>query len=403
MVTFGRPSGKRPGTPNNKNMATRANTQLEAIAVSKAAQYTTALGVDAPFFYFWHKDNGSIPCSCVAEDYGPNRDVEPGGETKTNTTATSKPEYRFVDTEFGKESLDDLFGAPMSSRQANIKQKLEIDVYNDPSMSYDELSDEIDDIQVPDGGITNFEDPLNLFSDKTIACPICLGSGFIDSWNIHGGKRYVFDTSNVFDFYCEGIDIQSEYQPTTMSTQRDAKAFWSFRLPRVWDKILRIDIYNGVDRLQPHQYKWTWFTNGTSDIMSAKSLENLNGTSSMLKMSIELEKDLKFTHAEIVFAFTDPYRAQIPELSQGYEAEFLDWSVNLSVELPPELKIAEGDYLTESKYRKVWKISVLTRKITAGGVVYGLSADLRALHSFERNYIQMGLFSDSYNPTRLLR
>src|SRR5690606_23746267 len=96
--------------------------------------------------------------------------------------------------------------------------------------------------------------------------------------------------------------------------------------------------------------------------------------------------------AEIVFAFREPYKAQIPEITQGYEDEFLDWNVNLVAELPPSLKISEGNYLTESKYGKVWKVSTLTKKITAGGNVFGLTADLRALHSFEKKFAHFSLF-----------
>ena len=126
MVTFGRRVNKKVAMPSNRGMADRANRQLEGLAVSKAEQFETALGVDAPNFYFWHNGDGSIPCSCTAARRGPNRDIDIGGETKflnTEIGNSDKPKFEFIETEYGKSSLEDLFGKPSTSRKPTVAER----------------------------------------------------------------------------------------------------------------------------------------------------------------------------------------------------------------------------------------------------------------------------------------
>jgi hypothetical protein len=411
MVTFGRKASAKIGIPNNRGMADRANKQLEGYAFMKAEQFTTALGVDAPYFYFWHNGEGSIPCSCSAAPRGPNSDIDIGGMTKTGSTEQSpsrKPEFEFIDTDYGKESIDELFGNPVGNKtRASLKDKLLTNDYQDPTEDFNEFDDDIRDIEGPEEspGITGFDDPLNLFSDKVIDCPICLASGYIDTWSPHGGKRFVFETSNAYDFYCEGIDINDKHNPTLLTSDKAGKVFWQFQLPLVWDRILRVNLYNGVNLIAPYLYNWV-FTDSTNAAfpMTVDNLDAKNNDGDVIKMMVTFaEQGIEFTHAEIIFAYSEARKAQIPEVAQGYEQEFLDWNVTLTVELPPDLQISEGDYLTESKYRKVWKVSTLTKKMTAAGTVYGLSADLRALHSFEKDFVQLALFTTNYLTGNLVK
>jgi len=413
MVIFGRRPSKGIAIPSNRGMADRANRQLEGYAHVKAEQFETALGVDAPFFYFWHNSDGSIPCTCVAAKRGPNRDIDVGGETKfiTDDRSQQLPDFEIIKPEYGDSSLKGLFGNPLSlsKRPATLESKIEIDDEDDPLVTYDDADDDIQEIEAvfEDDQTASFDDPLNLFGGKIIDCPICLGTGYIDAWNVHGGKRFVFDTTNAYEFYCEGINVNDNANPNIMIAEdaSNAKVFWQFKLPLVWDRILRINVYNGIEIIPAYKYRWVLKdSNAIVQEVTPKNLEALNNSGSNLQLSLTLkELGLQITHAEIVFAFSEPRRAQIPEIQQGYEQEFLDWNVNLSVELPPDLQISEGDYLTESKYKRVWKVSTLTRKSTAGGVTYGLSADLRALHSFEKDAVQLSLFQTNYLTGNLVK
>ena len=410
MVIFGRRANKSV-IPNNRGMADRANRQVENYAAIKAEHFETSLGVDAPFFYFWHNSDGSIPCTCSASRLGANRDIDVGGKTKyaANNQASDLPKIDVIIPGYEQGISKDLFGNPLfaGKKSADIQTKLTDD--EDESITYDD-DDFIDEIETAfdDASSTvDTSDPLGLFGAKIIDCAICFGSAYIDAWNVHGGKRVVFDTTNAYAFYCDGVDIETgSSTPNKMRAMNDrAVAYWTFKLPLVWDRILRINVYDGTDPIPAYKYSWKMQkTNGDIVDINEQTLNSLNNTGQILKIFLHLkEKGLVITHAEIVFAFSSARRAQIPELQQGYELEFLDWNVSLNVELPPDIQIQEGDYLTESKYRKVWKVSTLTRKMTVGGVVYGLSADLRALHSFEKDFKLLALFQTNYFTGNLIK
>ena len=409
MVIFGRRSNKSV-IPNNRGMADRANRQLENYAAIKAEHFQTSLGVDAPFFYFWHNSDGSIPCTCGAAGIGSNRDVVVGGETKfaSNDQSGQLPTISVIMPSYESGATKTMFGDPLltGKKSADLNTKLTVD--SDDTIQYDD-DDFIDDIDTVFDSSSSLEanDPLHLFDAKQIDCSICFGSGYIDAWNIHGGKRCVFDTTNAYDFYCERVDIvESKSQPNAMVALNDrASIYWSIKLPFVWDRILRINVYNGTDPIPAYKYSWKMQTpDNTISVVNEQNLEALNSTGYPIKLVLLLkETGLQITHAEIVFAFSEARRAQIPEIQQGYEQEFLDWNVSLSVELPPDLQISEGDYLTESKFRKIWKVSTITRKLTAGGTVYGLSADLRALHSFEKDFKLLSLFQTNYFTGNLIK
>lgn len=402
-MAIGRRPTKRVGIPNNRNLANRANVHLENYAVSRAAHFETSLKVDAPYFYFWYKTKGSIPCSCIATNDGFNIDIEVGGENSTsmtkfgdnNTDLDSNKVTTYRDATGETPSLTSFFknnDSVANNTYKPVKPSLDDKLFN--GEEDDEAFSELDDSNLKEE-LSDFADPLNLFSDKAIQCAICMDSGYIDGWNLHGGQRFVFDTSNHHKFHCTGVEINYHNNPTDLSGSEGSEIYWSFKLPRIWLDIVRIGVFKGEKEISPDKYIWKWQNKddvAENGLVTRDLLNGLVDSGKSIRLNLTLVDEVDFTHAEIIFSYRSPYKAQIPEITQGYEDEFLDWNVNLTVELPPSLQINEGNYLTESKYGKVWKVSTLTRKSTAGGNVYGLTADLRALHSFEKKFTQFSLF-----------
>lgn len=395
-MTIGRKPSRRVAIPNNRGMGQRANAHLENIAVAKAEHYENSLPVDAPLFYFWYKTNGSIPCTCSVADNTLNPTFEPGTRGESNLSEFGSDVSTKI--EAGKrtqESMDDFFG--LSKNATEPKRKIPLDkqlIEDEIDGSYADVEDLDDDTD----SLRDVDDPLNLLTDKAISCPVCMGSGYIDAWDLHGGHRSVF-TSYYPNFKADRVDVDTTKNPDLLTASKGANIYWTFKLPHLWLKILKIGVFRGTDEVKPSVYTWKWVDvdNGSSaGTVTSASLETLNNTGKKLRLILTFNEDeVEFTHAEIVFAYREPYRAQMPEVTQGYEQEFRDWQVTLSVELPPSLQIKEGNYLTESKYAKVWKVNTLTKRITNGGTVFGLTAELRALHSFEQKFTQLALFRTS--------
>lgn len=393
-MAIGRKPSRRVAIPNNRGMSQRANAHLENIAVAKAEHYENSLPVDAPLFYFWYKTAGSIPCTCGAANSTSNPEFAAGTAGFSNFSQFG--DKSGVDFDDGgldrqEESMDDFFGLKKDPPTRNVP--LDDKFLTDNDDSYSDVEDIDNDVDT----LRDVNDPLNLFSDKSINCSICMGSGYIDAWNLHGGLRSLFTSYYPF-FQADRIDVDTNKNPDLMLASTGGKAYWTLQLPLVWLKILKIGVFRHTDEIKPHLYSWQWVdANDDSRYgnVTSTSLETLNNTGAKLRLVLTFHEDIEFTHAEIVFAFREPYRAQLPEVTQGYEQEFLDWQVNMTVELPPSLQIKEGNYLTESKYAKVWKVNNLTPRVTNGGTVFGLSAELRALHSFEQKFTQLSLFRNS--------
>lgn len=400
-MTIGRKPFTKVGIANNRYMPNRANAHLENYAISKAEHFETSLKVDAPRFYFWNKRKGSVPCSCTAANLSYNNDIDPG-EPNTDILEIIKPlaktannkysSYELVDTD-SPDVLDKINDdEPLFPRK---KESFHKQLF-DSEVDSDEIGNQIEDVIDPEEvakGNTDFHDPFNLFSDRTIQCPICMGSGFIDSYDLYAGKRFVFETSDMYHFYSENADIDETANPTKIHLHKTGNIFWSFQLPRLWLDILKIEVYSGQDIISPEDYTFHWIDSANnSGPLSISSLNSKNNTGEVIKLQLTALDDLIVTHAVIIFSYANPHKAQIPEVAQGWEQEFLDWNTSVTMELPPTIDIREGSYVTESKYGKVWKVSALTPRFTEGGTVFGLTAEVRALQPMEKKFYHFKLF-----------
>lgn len=394
-MTIGRKPFTRVGIPNNRYMPNRANAHLENYAISKAEHFETSLKVDAPRFYFWNKQLGSIPCSCTAANKSYNLDIEPG-EPSNKSYSKDKPLKNSKQDKYSVYEAaepEDRFYAQVADQNARSRKKtLEEHLFDD-----NDMGDSIEEMQDPDEvteAITDFDDPFNLFSDRSIMCPICMGSGFLDGYNLYAGNRVVLESSNLHKFYTENADVIETDNPTKIIVNEGGKVIWSLKLPKLWTHILRISVYNGQDEISPDEFSFTWVSVNSNDTgpVTAKSLDTLNGTGDVVRLLLSFHLKTTFTHAVIVFSYSEPHKAQIPDVAQGWEQEFLDWNTNVTMELPPTIDIKEGSYITESKYGKVWKVSALTPRFTEGGTVFGLTSDVRALQPMEKKFYHFKLF-----------
>jgi len=374
-------------------MPGRANVHLENYAVSKAEHYETSLRVDSPRFYFWNKYQGSIPCSCIAANKSFIQDIEPGEPAKTSFSKKNPMKTANTDrySVYEEANPEDRYYTQVNDPEARGRRKtLEEHLFNEND--YGDKVEDIDDPEEVANTLADFSDPFNLFTDRSIMCPVCLGSGYLDGYNLYGGNRVVLESSNIYKFYSENADILDTENPTKIVVNPNGKLFWSLPLPKLWLDIIKIEVYNGQDVIPSDEYQFKWFSSSNEGLVTYKSLNTLNDTGEVIRLVLEFPVKTSFTHAVIVFSYRDPHKAQIPEVAQGWEQEFLDWNVNVTMELPPTIDIKEGSYITESKYGKVWKVSALTPRYTEGGTVFGLTAEVRALQPMEKKFYHFKLF-----------
>lgn len=414
-MKIGRGNSTQIFRPNSSNtMFSRAQAQVEGHARAHAERYSNALNVDGPNMVFWVNRDGSVPCSCRAgRAEAPDSDINPEASFDTaessdvtikevlghkGATSGSLREARVTQVKGGsKKSLADFERTPQRLNKLTLKENVvstNIDSFiQSGEYEDDDILDSLDDNG--NGGIVDNADPFNLFADKLIECPVCLGTGRIDAWQPQNGLRMVFDTSNIYSFYCTECDIDDTANPTIVSFEPGQSVFWTAKLPLIWDDIIRVNVYNGSQLIHPDWYDWT-FAIPAQGISGTVSVGDINALlyDNDLPVNIRLcaKEQFPFTHAEIIFTFAPLVRGQVPEMPQAYEDEYDTWQASVQFELPVDVQVNEGDYIVEAKYQRVWKVNSINFRKTAGGTIYGVSADVRALHKFEKIFYQLSVF-----------
>lgn len=404
MTIIGRRGGTKVYIPNSRNtMATRAAKQLEAHARAQGEKYSNALQVDAPMFYFWHNQGGSVPCSCMSKNrFAYAKPINPG-EKDEPYSGELLPRGKNK-----KISSYKPLGLPPNDKYGTVNEDTYSRLTNktDPKLfEHGDYSDE-DSITKAfadsDSSNTSFDpdDPFGIFNRKMITCSVCLGAGNIDAWQLNDGARVVFDTSNVYKFVAHGPEIDVAQQPTLLSFKGDSKDYviWRYNMPLIWDLLLRTRVYNNDQIVPETMYEWKWTTADRTRTGSViDDLDELRNYGDAVYIQLTALADFQMTHCEIIFAFSQPKKAQLPDIQKTYEDEFPDYQISVTAELPIGMNIKEGDYLTDSKYNRVWKINGINRRITAGLNEFGVSAELRGLMPFEQRFYQLALFNSPDN------
>lgn len=397
--------GRRPSRnvymPNNRaTMYTKAQKQLEGQATARAESYGNALQVDGPQMVFWLKRNGAVPCSCQAApanilysdikiesdlDFDsklPTTKAVPGQRSDSNTSRVYHIE------KLAKPSINELF----KDNATPLRDKLQGTNVQFPDGSDDIMSSFNED---EEDSISDTLDPFNLLGNKIIQCPVCFGTGFIDSYQPHNGSRIVFDTSNLYMFQCDAADMDESANPTIVTLKAGQSITWITKFPLLWESLLRCSIYHKGQLISPAWYSWT-FEIPSVQVSGecATDLDRLQNVDIPALLTLTAHEDFPFTHGEIVLVFAELMRGQIPEIPQAYEDEFEDWQASISVELPIEIGefVSEGDYFAESKYKRAWKINSVNIRKTMGGTIFAVIADCRALHKFEKLLYQLAIF-----------
>lgn len=399
MTTIGRGRGRRSVyIPNNTGMAKRANRQLEAHAKSQAQKFNTAILVDSAKIVCWDNLGGAIPCSCShARPPIASSKIEPGepynesfsalgDEPKGRKSSWSKAGQSPLGSLHPEDGFREKRGGPITWSDKREGEPNEVDLAE--ALSRDSKSP----ADLPD--VTDPDDPFGLFNRKQINCSICMGTGFIDSWQPYMGRRIVLDTSNAYIFTTVGGTVDKSASPNTIDMRPGNTAIWLTQLPLHWGYVNRIAVYKDSNLIPADQYRLTWVTNdslSTGDF-TAEGIQALQGVNKPIHIIIEALDSFIFTHCEAILFFAQPVHGQLPEIQQTYEDEFADWGQNITVELPVGLSVKEGSYLSESKHNRVWKVNSVTHRVTAGGTEFGITAELRSLHSFETRFYQLAVF-----------
>lgn len=437
MINIGRKNIRTLQTPNNQGMARRVDNRLDGIVNSQAARFKTALAVDGSVAFIYNKRRGVISCTCrgmrnlngfITHELGISGHEVDADSVQFVKNSNMHTAISFEGEDIVKQvgglnpsQLDDYF----SLRNETIVDKIEgNDDYFTEDNAPDILEALFDDSVAPvfsgDGdpmrdilATTNLANGTEqALSPSYIACPICYGSGYVDSWTLFNGVRIVLDASNTFQIEIDNdVSIDSDAQPAVYSIRERSAIQWNeVSLPSSWRHLMRIALFNKGEEVPKSDYIMYFIhpsAPGVKNVLNYQTLSLLNNgnlLSADNKVSILIESlkgpdyPLIFTHGEMLFSLGKPVMMQVPEAEIPNDDEFADWNLNLTFEMEAGVELRENSYIVEGKYTRVWKVSSINRKESARGKSFGYSVSVRALHSFERQYALMNVLGKPRNP-----
>lgn len=413
---------KRPG---NTGLAYRADRRLQGIADLKAAQFETSLAVDGVVAFIWNKVKGTTMCTCTGtsdRDFNqPLGSVHPDADLPGVKTSHTRPpigtrgQFTYIgegDVTFN--NMDGYLRGKHYDKPSYEKQTLPSDTVLDILDETGDFKDEFDILNAlndPSDGepkaATNLNGPTLGFPSRSSGCPICYGIGTVDTWQLYNGERIVLDYSTRYDIDLGGSTVEPE-QSAAFIVYSGMEITWSHvNFPSLWRSLLRLAVYNRGRLIDPDEYDLFYVLAShpnTLNPLTFETLQALNGHTTFVEGSTvrvvlrpRVER-LKFTHIEILFQLGDPVVIQMPELDVGDDSQFADWNLNVSFEVSASVSLRESSYIVDGKYKRVWKVTSINRRLTATGKSLGYLVNVRALHPTEKAYALLNVLGKPIDP-----
>lgn len=449
-MRIGRSNNRSLQTANNQGLARRVDNRIDATVDAYAARFKTALAVDGAVAFIFNKHNGIIPCTCrgfvnldniISTEVGVTGNETSDGAVSTRfdnktTTAVSFNQPNRVKQVGGLRpaDLDDFF----RSRTESIVDKISNKISEEDGKDFDDstfVNDSAEDIMdvlfsgedLPRYSTEGDGDPMQRILSATniggspdyatssnfIACPICMGSGYVDTWRLYNGERVLLDASEAHNVeILNDVEIDTDSRPAVYSIYPRSTIKWTgVKFPSSWRHLMRLAVFNKGKEISPNDYRMFYvhplqpevlnpLTYQTFQLLNnSMLLTNKNELTIILQSNIEDPKyPVIFSHIEFVFSLGYPVRIQVPDMEVANEDEFVDWNLSTNFEMPADVELKENSYIVEGKYTRTWKVTQVNRKLTARGKSAGYAVGVRALHSFERQFFLFNILGKPRDP-----
>lgn len=396
MTSIGGKIGRRGfATPDNQGMVTKANARLESQVSSANARLANALAVDGvPILVWRQRSEGGPVCSCHADVAKEDRKAA-ALEANDGVEFEDNDGYEIVGHKHPSKSTKPKltsknFDNPLDDIAfASTKPAIEIGV--DPLTGHpiDELTFD-EEIEGSEGGSAP-ANPLGSNTAQSVACPVCAGATYRDGWQPYNGQRAVMSFL-ADDSYTTTALLDDTTKPFNMVLAEGQELQWDVKLPRLFSEVVRLGMWSGRSPLPTEDYPVEVFDGLRWVVATRKVLLAMNNDKKFT-FRFKAPKRVIITHFDCVVLLADNPHGQFPPLNAPYDAEFLEYLTNITIEVGANIKIEPGDLISDYKFYKMWRVTNAARKFTAGNRAMSSSLDLRvvtstealfALHPFDR-------------------
>ena len=396
MFTPNRPfSGVKQLTPRNHGVKKRAQQRLDHVISRANAQYDNALSVDGIEFIHWSCNTGYNVCTCadrqthldhteIPFDGNENLSEEPLARNVGRNTIKVSSKATGLKAEYGGSSL-------VSTGEAAIRAFA--DFTNNALDDGDITESEIE-------SIINNADSFQGMIGNNMSCPICLGTGYTDSYTMTNGKRYVLDASGFYTFKMHGgltLDLEELPHEFTGEMTPNNYVTWEIRIPTYFSdvlapKVLHVRDVNTDSFLfvrEKGTTKWlpfdlTEYKGKTVEVMACPS-RSTNG------------RQWRITHVEFHLKMGDWLIGQFPQIQQQSSVIASNFQETTIVLSPRLAQLNMKDVVLDSKYNNLWLVKDYTTSETTDRMSLGWQGNVRIIQDREALSILKIIKNPSFN------
>jgi hypothetical protein len=343
------------------------------MAGRSAVRTSIAVGVDAHPCRVWLRNpRGSVPCPCSsASDASDATPLAPSGRADIILSTGDGDQLSALD-----------HGFPTGGPTAAAGTDSAPDGRPDPQQGW-------------------IGDVARMLLGNGRRCGLCLGTGWIDGFRVHGGERLIFcaadtDTVTVTDGTEDPfVDLDCP-TPTLVGP---GAVEWATEIPRGQHWLDALRVRNG---LRPSDGGWTLLARHVStdawvpmdrllgvDDGVFQGIRLDDGVAgNPLQVRLELAAHARVSHVEMVTRSVPLVALQLPQLLQSASAELVGPILSEEFELDPRVGWIERGTILEvpgiaGRVGSVWHVTDVTVKRTAGGQIFGVTGTARNVQPTE--------------------
>jgi hypothetical protein len=393
--------------PANKGVAPIAQARLDNIVSRANARHQEALTVDGITAFIWRRTKRGKFCTCRSMSGSPqyrdskSRVMDPSGGSLKQPSPTD--DLRFHDgiaptPDIGNSEVFVARGNEVYAPPGSLEEKINEAVFtpDDDEALFNNSSDEYDPLMeasidaLADGGpdeearlMKTLE--IALMGSETKRCGICFGTGQVDGYQLHGGRRYVLDYTESYGVLtCNGFSVNRDKSPFTFSgSVTDEPLEFLVNLPTYFadvesDPLVMLNTIRTKYLLVEVFSSGEWLTFDRDYLLSRKGLNN-RGLRIRVRVdsSLGLDGVVEFTHVEFTLIVNALPKLHLPDLTIPFDPALIEPIINSNMELGAGVgELKAGTLIYETKHNRLWRVTDASVKRTTKNQIFGMEAQV---------------------------
>lgn len=381
---------RRAPQPRNNGSTNIARSAFDTLLPVAVRHYTNAISVDGyPVTYYRRRSTG-MRCTCCGTTPEPAQTpdqlavganvLKPSGEGTPDYIASMLHGSVFQISRYGSRNrMVDANGG--DNPQRSVPHSPLHQSANDRNKS-SEMSDPFVEQLDPGEPDDLFVDPAeDLSRAQTNGCAVCLGTGWVGGYDPFNAMRVVYDTQAQWS---GSIVLDNSVQPyrwTVQSIGQSRAASITVLVPAGAVGVDAVRVWNNRDLVGAVRVTVST-SKGAASLVDAVR----GGLTGWLLVNLEFADEVEhFTHLEVQFALAlDTIYADWGRLSYSEDLSVPEHLDNASLIISPNVPaVSMYDVVSESVYRRLWKINTTNPLLDRERQVHGWEATARLIQAYE--------------------